>query len=66
MGKKTPQGNAISNDADVCAHLLEHGVALPNGAGYGLSPYFRVSFASSLDNLDEACKRIKTAGEHLR
>src|SRR4029079_1606114 len=66
MGKKTPQGNAISNDADVCAHLLEHGVALPNGAGYGLSPYFRVSFASSLANLDEACKRIKAAGEHLR
>jgi len=66
MGKKTPQGSAISNDADVCAHLLEHGVALPNGAGYGLSPYFRVSFASSLDNLDEACKRIKAAGESLR
>jgi len=66
MGKKTPQGSAISNDADVCAHLLEHGVALPNGAGYGLSPYFRVSFASSLANLEEACKRIMTAGESLR
>jgi aspartate aminotransferase len=66
MGKKTPQGSAIGNDADVCAHLLEHGVALPNGAGYGLSPYFRVSFASSLDNLEEACKRIKAAGESLR
>jgi aspartate aminotransferase len=65
MGKKTPQGNGINNDADVCVHLLEHGVALPNGAGYGLSPYFRVSFASSLDNLEEACKRIMTAGEHL-
>ena len=41
-------------------------MALPNGAGYGLSPYFRVSFASSLDNLKEACKRIRTAGENLR
>jgi len=59
------KGN-IKNDADVTAHLLEHGVALPNGAGYGLSPYFRVSFASSLDNLEEACKRIRTAGENLR
>ena len=58
------KGN-IKNDADVTAHLLEHGVALPNGAGYGLSPYFRVSFASSLANLDEACKRIMTAGEKL-
>jgi len=66
IGKKTPQGTVIGNDADVCAHLLEHGVALPNGAGYGLSPYFRVSFASSLDNLEEACKRIMAAGESLR
>ena len=66
IGKKTPQGTVIGNDADVCVHLLEHGVALPNGAGYGLSPYFRVSFASSLANLEEACKRIMAAGESLR
>ena len=59
------KGN-LRNDADVTAHLLEHGVALPNGAGYGLSPYFRVSFASSLENLEEACKRIAAAGEALR
>ncbi len=58
------KGN-LRNDADVTAHLLEHGVALPNGSGYGLSPYFRVSFASSLANLDEACKRIALAGEKL-
>ena len=56
---------SIKNDADVTAHLLEHGVALPNGAGYGLSPYFRVSFASSLANLEEACKRIRTAADRL-
>ena len=37
----------LGDDADVTAYLLESGVALPNGAGYGLSPYFRVSFASS-------------------
>jgi aspartate aminotransferase len=58
------KGN-IKTDADVTAHLLEHGVAVPNGAGYGLSPYFRVSFASSLANLEEACKRIAAAGEAL-
>jgi aspartate aminotransferase len=56
---------SIKNDADVTAHLLENGVALPNGAGYGLSPYFRVSFASSLANLEEACKRIRTAADRL-
>lgn len=58
------KGN-LKNDADVTAHLLEHGVALPNGAGYGLSPYFRVSFASSLANLEEACNRIAAAAHRL-
>lgn len=47
------------------AHLLENGVAIPNGAGYGMSPYFRVSFASALANLEEACKRIALAAERL-
>jgi aspartate aminotransferase len=65
IGKRTPQGQAIGNDADVTAHLLEHGVAVPNGAGYGLSPYFRVSFASSLANLEEACRRIDAAARAL-
>jgi aspartate aminotransferase len=55
----------IKTDADVTAHLLEHGVAVPNGAGYGLSPYFRVSFASSLANLEEACRRIDAAARAL-
>jgi aspartate aminotransferase len=58
------KGN-IKTDADVTAHLLEHGVAVPNGAGYGLSPYFRVSFASSLANLEEACRRIDGAARAL-
>ena len=61
MGK-----GGLENDADVTTYLLENGVALPNGAGYGLSPYFRVSFASALANLEEACKRIAAAGEKLR
>lgn len=60
MGK----GN-LKDDSDVTAYLLEHGVALPNGASYGLSPYFRVSFASSLANLEEACKRMDAAAREL-
>jgi aspartate aminotransferase len=66
IGRKTPQGKSIESDADVTAHLLEHGVAVPNGAGYGLSPYFRVSFACSLANLEEAGRRIEAAGRALR
>ncbi len=65
LGKKTPQGKVLGNDADVTAYLLESGVALPNGAGYGLSPYFRISFASALPQLEEACKRIDAAARKL-
>lgn len=65
IGRRTPQGTLIESDAGVTAHLLEHGVAVPNGAGYGLSPYFRVSFASSLANLEEACRRIDAAARAL-
>ncbi len=65
IGRRTPQGKALETDGDVTAYLLENGVGVPNGAGYGLSPYFRVSFASSLANLEEACKRIEAAGAML-
>jgi aspartate aminotransferase len=65
LGKRTPDGATLTDDAAVTAYLLEKGVAVPNGAGYGLSPYFRVSFASSLDNLEEACRRIEAAGRAL-
>ena len=41
-------------------------VAVPEGAGYGLSPYFRVSFATSLDKLVEACRRMDAAARKLR
>ena len=65
LGRRTPQGQHLANDEDVTAYLLESGVALPNGAGYGLSPYFRLSFATSIVNLMEACKRIDAAGRML-
>jgi aspartate aminotransferase len=65
LGKRTPQGGVLQTDADVTAYLLESGVALPNGAGYGLSPYFRVSFAAALDYLERACDRIAAAALRL-
>jgi aspartate aminotransferase len=65
LGKRTPQGQVLATDADVVAYLLESGVALPNGAGYGLSPYFRISIASALPNLEEACRRIDAAAGKL-
>jgi aspartate aminotransferase len=65
LGKKTPAGRTLENDADVTAYLLASGVAVPNGAGYGLSPYFRVSIATSLPVLEEACRRIDAAARKL-
>jgi aspartate aminotransferase len=66
LGKRAPQGRKLDNDADVTASLLDAGVAVPNGAGYGLSPYFRVSFATSLEILEEACRRIGEAARKLQ
>ena len=65
LGRRTPQGQLLANDADVTAYLLESGVAVPNGAGYGLSPYFRISFATSTAILEEACRRIDAAARAL-
>jgi len=65
LGKRTPEGRVLTSDADVTDYLLSQGVALPNGQGYGLSPYFRVSFASSLSNLEEACRRIEKAAQRI-
>jgi aspartate aminotransferase len=65
IGRRTPGGQELANDVDVVAYLLESGVAVPQGAGYGLSPYFRVSFATSLDKLKEAGRRIDAAARKL-
>ncbi|MBL8378801.1 MAG: pyridoxal phosphate-dependent aminotransferase [Burkholderiales bacterium] len=65
LGKTTPKGRVLATDADVIDHLLESGVAVPGGAGYGMSPYLRVSFATSMATIEEACVRIARAGAGL-
>ncbi len=60
LGKKTPDGKTIESDGDFVTYLLEaEGVAAVQGAAFGLSPYFRISYATSTEALEEACKRIK-------
>ncbi len=67
IGKKTPQGNVIQTDEDAVKYLLEtEGVAAVHGAAFGLSPYFRISYATSNQLLEDACKRIKRACEALK
>ena len=62
IGKKTPDGKVIETDEDFVTYLLEsQGVACVHGAAFGLSPHFRISYATSEEALREACGRIKTA-----
>jgi len=67
IGKTTPDGKRIEGDGDYIAYLLEAaGVAAVQGEAFGLSPYFRISYATSTEALREACARIKRATEALR
>lgn len=62
IGKRTPQGTVIESDDDFITYLLEaEGVAAVQGSAFGLSPYFRVSYATSMRALEEACRRIQRA-----
>ncbi len=66
IGKKTPAGKPLQQDGDVVMYLLESaGVATVAGTAYGLSPYFRLSIATSIEILDEGCKRIAGAVSEL-
>ena len=67
IGKETPEGKNISNDEDFMSYLLEsEGIAGVHGAAFGLSPYFRLSYATSDETLNDACARIKRACEKLK
>ena len=60
MGKKTETGIVIDSDEVFARELLEaEGVAVVHGAAFGLSPFFRISYATSEDVLEEACRRIQ-------
>jgi aspartate aminotransferase len=66
IGKKTPEGKRIQTDSDFVAYLLENEkVAAVQGEAFGLSPHFRISYATSTEALEEACNRIKRACEAL-
>ena len=67
IGKQTPDGNKIATDEDFMNYLLEsEGIAGVHGAAFGLSPYFRLSYATSDEILKDACYRIKRACEKLK
>ena len=67
IGKTTPDGKSIETDGDFVTYLLESvGVACVQGEAFGLSPCFRISYATSTENLKEACARIKKACAALK
>jgi len=60
IGKTAPSGKVIESDEDFAVELLEtEGVAVVHGAAFGLSPFFRISYATSNDVLEDACARIQ-------
>lgn len=62
IGKTTPDGKIIQTDEDMVTYLLEaEGVAAVHGEAFGLSPFFRISYATSTEALTEACSRIQRA-----
>ena len=59
IGKKTPEGKVINNDKDFAMNLLEtKSIGVVHGEAFGLSPYFRISYATSIEKLETACNRI--------
>ncbi|MES2897362.1 MAG: pyridoxal phosphate-dependent aminotransferase [Pseudomonadota bacterium] len=60
IGKVTPTGKVIDDDQDFAVELLEQeGVSVVFGAAFGLSPFFRISYATSNAVLEDACTRIQ-------
>ncbi len=66
IGKRTPDGKVIESDLDFVNYLLGgENVAVVQGEAFGLSPYFRISYATSVQELEEACSRIQRAAGAL-
>jgi aspartate aminotransferase len=67
IGKTTPKGKMLAGDSDVATYFLEaEGVAVVQGEAFGLSPNFRISYATSTEVLKDACGRIIRACAALK
>ncbi len=66
IGRRPPGGQPIASSEQFARYLLEDaGVAVVHGAAFGLDPHFRISYATSTELLEEACRRILRACERL-
>ncbi|HEX2760245.1 MAG TPA: pyridoxal phosphate-dependent aminotransferase, partial [Rhizomicrobium sp.] len=67
IGKTSAGGKTIATDEDFAVALLEEqGVAVVHGKAFGLSPFFRISYATSEKNLEESCRRIQAFCGNLK
>ena len=67
IGRRTPDGEELADSEGFARYLLESvGVAVVHGAAFGMDPYFRISYATSTELLEEACRRIIRACDALR
>ena len=67
MGKTAPSGKVIETDEDFVMELLAtEGVAAVHGSSFGLGPNLRISYATSIDKLEDACARIQRFCAELR
>ena len=67
IGKVDESNNEITNDEEFTSLLLEHaGVAVVQGSAFGLEGYFRISYATSDENLKNACIRMREFLSKLR
>ena len=66
IGKKDKNGKKLENDTDFVQSLLENNnVAVVQGSAFGLEGFFRISYATSMENLEKAMSRIKEFCESL-
>ena len=66
LGKRTPSGRTINTDQDFVVYLLEFAnVAVIQGSAYGVSPYFRISFATSEQTIEAAIDAVAKAMDAL-
>ena len=67
LGKKTASGKVLETDEDFVTALLEEtGVAVVQGSAFGLAPFFRISYATATEQLEDACSRIQRFCAGLR
>ena len=67
IGKKDPNSNVLNNDSDFVKSLLENsGVAVVQGSAFGLEGFFRISYATSMENLIKALEKIANFCKDLK